>query len=146
MNSLKQESQMPLPRLLVELISSGRWKQPSDAAIQAAVPFLREPIDFLMSEARMRSESSGQVVGLDHMREYRGSLSTPRALPWLDAELSLFIAVNREIGADLGIALDYRENREDPRVVVSDWWTGDDTLHWREAFPTFTAFVLALNL
>jgi len=137
---------MPLPPLLLELISSGRWIQPSDSHIFAAVPFLREPVDFLLSEPHMRSESSGQCVGYPHMREYRGSESEARPLPWLDADQSLFIAVNREIGADLGIVLDYRTVPKDPRVVVSDWWSGDNTLHWREAYPTFSAFVTALQL
>ena len=80
------------------------------------------------------------------MREYRGSETEPRSLPWLDVELSLFIAVNRLMGDDLAIALDYRTSDTDPRVVASDWWTGDNTLHWREAFPTFSAFVTAVRL
>ena len=80
------------------------------------------------------------------MREYRSSEDGERSLPWLDADLSLFIAVNREIGADLGIALDYRTSFDDPRVVASDWWTGDNSLHWREAFPTFSSFINALSL
>lgn len=44
----------------------------------------------------------------------------PVELPWLDVEQAVFIAVNREPGADLGIALDDRTSRDDPRVVASD--------------------------
>lgn len=137
---------MPLPPLLRELIANGRWQQPSDRVIYSAIPFLREPVDFLKSEAQMRFESQGQCVGLPHMREYRGSESGLKPLPWLDADLSLFIAANRELGADLAIALDYRESMENSRVVASDWWSGDNTLHWREAFPSFSRFVEALGL
>ena len=137
---------MPLPPLLRQLMVAGRWRQPRDSVMFAAVPFLRDPVDFLLSEAGMRFESVGHGVGFSHMREYRGSESEPRPLPWLDADLSLFIAVNRKIGDDLGIELDYRTSYTDPLVVASDWWTGDHTLHWREAFLTFSSFVTALRL
>ncbi|MCY1054617.1 hypothetical protein [Nannocystis sp. SCPEA4] len=71
---------------------------------------------------------------------------TPVALPWLDAELAVFVAVNREPGADLGIALDYRTSREDPRVVASDWWSEPGGCCWRVAAPTFSAFVAQIGL
>jgi hypothetical protein len=80
-----RESQMPSPPLLRELLASGRWRQPSDSVIFTAVPFLREPVDFLLSEAHMRSESSGQCVGVPHMREYLSSESQALPLPWIDA-------------------------------------------------------------
>ena len=145
--SLKvRENQMPLPPLLLDLMASKRWRQPSDAAIFAAIPFLREPVDFLLTDAHMRFESQGQCVGLTHMREFRGSESGDRPLPWIDADLSLFTAVNRESGADFGIALDFRTSYDDPRVVASDWWTDDHTLYWREAFSTFSSFVAAIRL
>ena len=139
-----------MPPLLCDLIAAGRWRQPSDKVISATVPFLREPVDFLLAEAAMRFESQGQCVDLPTARpffhEYRGSESEARALPWLDADLALFVAVNRVAGADLGIALDYRTSFTDPRVVASDWWTGDETCHWREAFSTFSSFIDALRV
>jgi len=146
MNTARRESQLPLPPLLSDLLASGRWRQPTDEVIHAAVPFLREPVDFLLSEARMRFESQGQCSGLPHFREYRGSESEPRPLPWLDDDLVLFIAVNREIGADIGIALDYRTSSIDPRVVASDWWSGDSTCHWREVTSTLSEFASRLHL
>ena len=146
MTSKREESQLPLPPLLSQLIASDRWRHPSDATMLAAVPFLREPVDFLLTEAHMRFESQGQCVDVPNFREYRGSASEARPLPWIDADLALMIAVNRVAGADLGIALDYRTSFTDPRVVASDWWTGDGTLHWHEAFSTFSAFVAAIRL
>ena len=137
---------MPLPPLLGDLIVSGRWRQPPDTVIFAAVPFLREPVNFLLSQAHMRFESRGQCVGLPHFREYRSSESEPKPLPWLDDDLALFIAVNRQAGADIGIALDYRTSAIDPRVVASDWWSSDPTCHWREVTSTFSAFVTTLGL
>lgn len=142
----RRENQLPLPPILSDLMTSGRWRQPTDEVIYAAVPFLREPVDFLLSEARMRFESQGQCVGLPHFREYRSSESEARSLPWLDDDFALFIAVNREIGADIGIALDYRTSSVDPRVVVSDWWSGDSTCYWREVASTFSEFVSRLRL
>ncbi len=39
----------------------------------------------------------------------------------LPPRLVFLIAVNRESGADVAIALDYRTSMTDPRVVASDW-------------------------
>jgi hypothetical protein len=101
---------------------------------------------------KIKCASSRKVLWLIHRRTPNDFTSTAgggtisRPLPWLDADLALFIAVNREIGADLGIALDYRTSSDDPRVVASDRRTGDHTCHWKEAFPTFSASVAALRL
>jgi hypothetical protein len=146
MTTARRENQLPLPPLLLNLMTLDRWRQPTDEVIYAAVPFLYEPVDFLLSEARMRFESQGQCVGLPHFREYRSSESEARPLPWLDDDLALFIAVNRELGADIAIALDYRTSFVDPRVVASDWWSGDPTCHWREVTSTFSEFVNRLRL
>jgi hypothetical protein len=147
MNTARRESQLPLPPQLRDLMASGRWRQPPDEAIYAAVPFLREPVDFLLSETRMRFESQGQCVGLPHFREHRSSESEARPLPWLDDDFALFIAINREIGADIGVALDYRTSSVNPRVVASDWWSDDPaTCCWREVTSTFSEFVRRLEL
>jgi hypothetical protein len=69
----------------------------------------------------------------------------PVELPWLDVERAVFIAVNRHIGDDLGIALDYRTGTDDPRVAASDWSSGDGCL-WREVTPRFSEFVERLGL
>src|SRR4051812_41447087 len=146
MTAPRRECQLPLPPLLRDLMASARWRQPPDDVIVAAVPFLREPVDFLLSEAAMRFESQGQCVGLPRFREYRSSESESQPLPWLDADLKLLIAVNRERGADIGIALDYRTSSVDPRVVASDWWSGDQTCYWREVASTFSEFVSRLRI
>jgi hypothetical protein len=146
MTTTRRDSQLPLPPMLRDLLASGRWQQPPDEVIYAVVPFLREPVVFLTSEVRMRQESQGQGIGFPHFREFRSSESESRPLPWLDDDLALFIAVNREIGADIGIALDYRTSSSDPRVVASDWWTDDKTCYWREVTSTFSEFVSRLGL
>lgn len=146
MTIAQRENQLSLPPLLCDLIASKRWQQPSDDVIFAAASLLCEPVDFLLTESQMRYESQGQCVGLANFREYRSSESEPQSLPWLDSDLALFIAVNREIGADIGIVLDYRTSSIDPRVVASDWWSCDTTCYWREVTSTFSEFVSRLRL
>jgi hypothetical protein len=141
---------LPLPTLLLELLDSGRWKTPDDQLMRAKIPSLKEPVDFLRSVEHIAFESQGfladdeRTASLFH--EYRSSTGVEKSLPWRDVEKSLLIAVNREIGADLGIALDYRSGTGDPSVLISDWWTGDHTCHWREVTKTFAEFVSLLRL
>ena len=139
-----------VPPLLIELIKTGRWRQPSDETIKSVIPFLQEPMDFLLDGAAMQRESTGFLADSPEMadlfHEYRGSKVPERELPWLDVDKALFIAVNRVAGADLGIALDYRTDLEDPRVVASDWQSGGNTHYWREVEGKFSDFVRRLGI
>jgi hypothetical protein len=81
----------------------------------------------------------------------RGSVVGPGDLPWLDVEQAVNIAVNKRPGDDVAIALDYRTDPSDPRVVGSDAWTGHHETGrfqyvWREVAPSFSAFAEALGL
>jgi hypothetical protein len=139
-----------VPPLLIELINTGRWKQPPDETIKKVIPFLQDPMVFLPTIDAMRQESTSLLADSPEMselfHEYRGSKVPERELPWLDVDKALFIAVNRIGGADIGIALDYRTSREDPRVVASDWESGDNTHHWREVENKFSDFVKNLGI
>lgn len=145
---------LPMPPLLIELIKKGRWCQPSDAKIYTAIPFLQEPVDFVRFgrwinwwSGTWESEAHLHLVDHPLFQEYQGSTSIERPLPWLDAEKALFIAVNRDPGADLGIALDYRTNSKDPRVVASDWWSEENSkCNWRLVDERFSNFVQKLGL
>lgn len=114
------------------------------------VPWLCEPVDFLHTLEEMHSESGTSLAddpgcAFFHLR--RGSTQPePVELPWLDVEQAVFIAVNREPGADLGIALDYRTSRDDPRVVASDWWSEPSSCLWRVIAPTFSMFAAQVGL
>jgi hypothetical protein len=80
-------------------------------------------------------------------REVRGSvLREPVELPWLDVEWAFFIAVNRMPGDDVAVALDYRGDPADPRVVGSDFWSDPRQCAWRVVAPTFSSFASALGL
>jgi hypothetical protein len=72
-------------------------------------------------------------------------VAEPVELPWLDADRSFFVAVNRWPVDDVRIALDYRTDALDPRVVASDWGTGQACI-WREVAPAFSGFVRLLGL
>lgn len=145
-------NQPSLPPLLLELIKTGRWKQPSDQQISHLIPFLKEPVDFLLSIEEMYRESLHLVSLVDDSKlseifhEYKGSTTSPRDLPWLDVEKTLFIAINRISGDDIAIALDYRTSLDNPRVVASDWWSEDNTKHfWKEVESQFSEFVKKLE-
>lgn len=142
---------LPLPPLLLALLERGAWRHPGDVFLGQVVPFLQEPVDFLLSVEEMELESRMQLAedpGCSALfREVRGSAqAAPVMLPWLDADLAVIVAVNREPGADLAIALDYRTSVADPRVVASDWWSERNRCLWREAAPSFSAFVELLGL
>ncbi len=141
-----------LPPLLIELMNAGRWKQPSDETIKQVIPFLQEPVDFLLDSEKIQRESSHllslvevpKISAVFH--EYKGSETPARDLPWLDVEKTLFIAVNRNLGDDIAIALDFRTDLDDPRVVASDWWSRDSTHHWREVESRFSDFVKKIGI
>lgn len=146
----KSVNGLPLPQLLLHLLDSGRWKTPDDQVMRVKIPRLKEPVDFLGSVEQIAFESQGFLSDDERtailFHEYRGSSGIQKPLPWRDVERSLLIAVNRELGADLGIALDYRPGLEDPSVLISDWWTGDHTCHWHEISKTFSEFASLLKL
>jgi hypothetical protein len=140
----------PLPELLVALIRDGHWIHPGDALLRELIPFMVDPVVFLSTPEAMACESGGHLA--DDPRDsavfhiVRGSrVVGPVELPWLDADRSIFVAVNRWPGDDVGIALDYRTDALDPRVVASDWGSGQGCV-WREVAPTFSTFVRLLGL
>ena len=146
-------TRLPLPPLLIELIESGRWQKPSNKKLQSVIPFLKEPVDFVKFWSPDNTWVFDPYINLANdpktsnlFQEYLGSRGDERDLPWLDAEKSIMIAVNREHGADLGIALDYRTDFNDPRVVASDWWTEEHQCNWRLVEERFSIFVEKLQL
>ncbi len=129
-------------------MQSGRWTQPDDELIRRLVPCLHEPIDLLLGENQMRFESQLHPAWKDDpfFREFFGSEHGDRPLPWLDREQALFVAVNRNLGDDIGIALDYRTNSLDPRVVASNWHSKKRGCCWEQVAPRFSLFVAMLGL
>jgi hypothetical protein len=145
--------ELPLPPLLATLLESGGWQHPGDDALRHVMPWFEDPLDFLLSAERMGRESrsldmyadDGRLSRLFHVT--RGSVVGQIWLPWLDAERAFFIAVNRNAGDDVGIALDFRSDAATAAVVASDAWTypGGGYL-WRPVAPSFEAFAHILGL
>jgi hypothetical protein len=137
---------LQLPSLLVSLMEAGRWVHPGDSVIGAAIPFLHGPVDFLDLNV-FRGKSFPMFVDRrlgDTFREARGHRLGKRVeLPWLDAARAVYIAVSRHDGDDLTVALDYRSDPEDPRVVATEWVGGCE---WRVVSNSFTEFAWSLGL
>jgi hypothetical protein len=140
----------PLPELLVALIRDGHWVHPGDALLRELIPFMVDPVVFLSTPEAMARESSGHLADDPRLSAvfhivHGSRVVGPVELPWLDVDRSFFVAVNRWPGDDVGIALDYRTDALDPRVVASDWGTGQACI-WREVAPAFSGFVRLLGL
>jgi hypothetical protein len=148
MNSYKVNGLL-LPSLLVELFQNQQWRHPGDGVLQLLIPYLREPVDFLSFE-QMQRESAWSVADDPQLSQLfhvvRGlQQNGPVELPWLDVECAVFIAVNRFPGDDIAIALDYRTDPRDPRVVASDWHSLSSGCIWQEVAESFSQFVQLLK-
>ncbi len=149
-----------VPDLLLDLIAEGKWLQPSKHQWETITPWLKEPIDqvdLLLSLDKMQSESRG----LDYLTGLQWSICSSKILThyqdhslWLNADKAFLIAVNREIGSDLALALDFRKTPSNPRVIASVYVDQHDIskaeksnlqqeqMHfWREVSPCFHEFV-----
>jgi hypothetical protein len=144
---------LELPAQLLELLSTGRWEHPGDQVLRDLMPWFESPLDFLTSIDWMRRESRSLTQFADDpslaqlFRETRGSNAIgPVNLPWIDVEQAVLIAVNRLPGDDVAMALDYRTDPANPRVVASDFWTNPRQCSWRVVTPTFSQLVQKLGL
>jgi len=144
---------LPLPKILVDLLEQNRWTHPGDDVINRLLPYLRYPIDFLGSVEAIRFESTGFLAddpGTSKIfREIRGAKNHGDInLPWRDVDLSFFVAVNRIPGDDIGIALDYRTDWSNPRVIASNWKDNStgSFIEWEKVAPTFSQFVELVGL
>ncbi|WP_331771591.1 hypothetical protein OG948_49280 (plasmid) [Embleya sp. NBC_00888] len=141
-----------LPGPLVDLLAAGGWRHPGDEVMREVVPWIEEPLHFPADVAEMRRESRSLDFFADDerssalFREVRGSVVGSVDLPWLDVEQAVLIVVNRRPGEDVAIALDYREDAEDPRVVGSDFRADRHVCAWRIVAPTLTDFAQRLGL
>ena len=140
---------LQIPSLFRTLLESGRWKHPGDEILRREVPLLVDPVDF--RTWLPRETVAGEVVASrftaqdwEVFKMYRDDQSA-RSLPWLNAALAVFIAVNRVPGDDVAIALDYRMDANAPRVVASRWRDNDGS-EWFEVAKSFEAFAQSLGL
>jgi hypothetical protein len=144
---------LAVPGLLVRLLADGRWRHPGDEVLREVMPWFEDPLIFLTGVDRMERASGSLDLFADDpqsselFREVRGSVAgEPVQLPWLDVERAFLIAVNRIPGDDVAVALDYRGDVVDPRVVASDFWSDPRQCAWRVVAPTFSSFACALGV
>jgi hypothetical protein len=143
---------LPLPARLLSLIARGRWRHPGDAVLAEAVPWFDGPLSFVRDPAQMEWASRSMDMFADDphsafLRQARGSTAAaPLELPWLDVEQAVLIAICRNPGDEVALALDYRTGAADPRVVGSDFRTDPLMCEWRVVAPAFSLFATSLGL
>lgn len=143
---------LALPPRLTSLIDRGLWRHPGDAVLAEVVPWFEDPLVFVSNAEQMEFASRSMDMFADDphcafFRMARESKATgPLELPWLDVERAVLIAVTRNPGDDGALALDYRADPSDPRVVGSDFWSDPLQCRWRVVAPSFSAFVTGLGL
>ena len=135
---------LPIPKQLILLIENGKWKHPGDEILRELIPEFYtsafDSVDFLTSFEAIERASKISFVD-EFYKEGPGSKSNVPDLPWVDAELRLYIAVSAVPGADVGIALDYRTSRSDPRVVALVYGGDNGGFSWILVKNGFSDFV-----
>ncbi len=120
--------------------------------LATVIPWFEDPLVFVSNPEQMAFASQSMDMFADdphsaYFRQARGSSGiAPLELPWLDVEQAVLIAITRNPGDDGALALDYRADPSDPRVVGSDYWTDPLLCGWRVVAPTFSGFVTRLGL
>ncbi|WP_326664684.1 hypothetical protein [Streptomyces sp. NBC_00385] len=143
---------LALPALLTSLVDRDLWRDPGDAVLAKAIPWFKDPLRLVSNPEQMAYASQSMDMFADDphsafFRQARGSRSVaPLELPWLDVEQAVLIAITRRPGDDGALALDYRSDPSDPRVVGSDFWADPLLCQWRVVAPTFSGFVSSLGL
>jgi hypothetical protein len=137
---------LPIPDLLVRMISEGRWRHPGDDAIRRVMPYMTDPLVFPASLEIIEGESRIAIADDgEPLRIHRGSTWPDESdLPWLDIERAFFVAINQIPGDDVAVALDYRADPISPRVVASEWT--DAGCFWRVVSADFSEFVRELAM
>lgn len=117
------------------------------------MPWFEDPLDFLTNTERMERVSRSLDMFADDPRSselFRAVRGSTRRAPvepsWLDVEQAVLVARNRMAGDDVALALDYRIDPSDPRVVGRNFWTNPRQYEWRMVAPTFSGFADALGL
>ena len=152
MNERELVNGLQPPTLLLKMLREGLWVYPGDERLFQVIPFFeeRDSLIFLANLDEMRNATDPFIAddkeSSEIFREARGSIDRRASnLPWLDYEKSFFIGINGIPGPDVGIALDYRINSFQPRVVASNWHTEEPGCVWQVVANTFAEFVIKLG-
>lgn len=137
-----------LPSKLESLLEKEEWKELATDRLKHIAPYMDGEFVTLLSKNAMEFES-GAMMGPEKDEgeffcEYRGSKHLERELPWIDVEKTLFFIVSKIPGYDSGFALDYRTSIDNPRVIASDWTSGD-CVKYRKVASNFDEFISKLK-
>lgn len=151
---------LPLPELLVEMISNKSWKNPDKEIIGKLFPFLTDKYTVELCETIddiKRESGSSSVVDFpaikmreQHMHFYheaRGSRDDEaKQLPWEDVERSVTIAMPNFIGGEASISLDYRTDNNEPRVIAPKWNESEQCFEWVKIADSFKDFCMKIGI
>jgi hypothetical protein len=127
-----------IPNAMIEADGLKKW--PSERRLPGSLlsgqaPFMSQ-MDFeLLTLSQICGQERSMVADLETLVRFAKSPGTARGyqvyvgnnmqgpsdLPWLDVKSSLVIGGGADYGDDTFIALDYRLNPRDPRVVISQY-------------------------
>lgn len=121
---------------MIEADRVAKWpseRRLSGSLLSTAAPFMSD-MDFeLLTLSQISGKVRSKIANLETLVHFAKTPSTalvwqvyagnnaqgPSDLPWLDVAKALVIGGGADYGDDTFIALDYRLNRSDPRVVIS---------------------------
>jgi hypothetical protein len=139
---------LAVPRLLDELVATGRWPRDSKEAMAQNLKSLASPerVQALAAEEKwlyllpppfytVRQKSEGNSFWLSDMAAPSG----------IDFDLALDIG-DFGLGSDAPILLDYREDSTNPRVIRLRWSGNGKANEWVVMAADFGSFVAALGL
>ncbi len=141
---------LPVPKLLQELIEQGHWKMPKDLTVLKKITESENISNFnvLDFDGMQRESSFDHLIDDQKIADIYGLASSKRLgktitnTEILDVDKSILIAVNWNEEA---ISLDYRTEYDDPRVMISIW-EDDQKMRWKMIAPKFTSFAEKLYL
>jgi hypothetical protein len=138
---------LPLPMELTRLIERGLWPRDSKEALSQNVrPWISES-----SVRRFAPEESKVYLYPPPFCTVRVEMESPKHSFWADPrsavqeinpDLTMIIG-DFGLGSDAPIALDYRQQVDEPRVIRLRW--APEGNHWVEAAPTFAEFAAHLT-
>ncbi|HJU40417.1 MAG TPA: hypothetical protein VJ724_12640 [Tahibacter sp.] len=127
-----------LPSQLRALIALGIW--PARVHRDCVKAFAPDE-----NELELSKPEHFRTVG-SYLRDGRGLSPAQWAVHDIDPERTLLIA-DFELGSDSGIALDYRDDANEPSVIRLVWPSGHGQPNrWLEVAPTFDAFWAMIRL
>lgn len=156
----------PIPKALIAANNRAGWpseQRLSGSLLSIAAPFM-SAMDFeLLTIDQVSGKARSKVADLETLvlfaktpctalvhRVYVGTNTLgPSDLPWLDVDKALIIGGGADYGDDTWIALDYRLDQADPRVVISQFHhygpeaarTAPSHISWLEIATNVQAFI-----